>query len=203
MNIDKAIRKQKKSYKRFLLSMGFIFFVLPAALIFYKKIHIFYILYLMVLELLIILALFISINNEMLRFNYDGYRLKLILGLGKKRLNLTANNIVLVHVENIDVQENAEEDFRIILLSTSKFRSNRMIPVNLVFLRNHPYVAYCYNRIKTLHPNDQYYFTIIKKGGIKKYPLLDTIYKTCVYAYFTEDTIEKIKFYRENSEYYN
>lgn len=203
MNIDKAIRKQKKSYKRFLLSMGFIFFALPAVLISYNKIHVFYILYLIVIELLIILSLFISVNNELLSFNCDGYRLRLVLGLGKKRINIITDKIVLVHVEGFEKNGEIEEDFKIILLSTSRFRSSRMIPVNLVFLRNYPYIAYHYNRIKILYPDNQYYFTVIKKGGIKKYPLLDTIYKNCVHAYFTEETIDKIKFYRENSEYYN
>ena len=32
MNINKAIRKQKKTYKRFVLSMGFIFVILPIVL---------------------------------------------------------------------------------------------------------------------------------------------------------------------------
>lgn len=203
MNIDKAIRKQKKSYKRFLLAMCFIFFTLPIALVISKKFYVFYIIYLVIVEFLILLVMFISLNNETLRFNYDGYRLKILLGLGEKKVNIIPDKVVLVHIENVKLKNNKVVDFKIILISESKFRSNRMIALNLDFFKKYPYIAYHYNRIMNFHPSDNYYYTIIKRGGICKYPLLDTIYKTCVYAYFTEETVEKIKNYRKNSEYYD
>ncbi|AKA71055.1 hypothetical protein [Clostridium scatologenes] len=202
MNIDKAIRKRKKSYKRFMLSMCFIFFILPSILIFLKKFYIFYIIYLVVIELLILLAICIKINKESLTFQYEEYKLKISLGLTGKKVNIAGDKIVLVHVENVVLKDTREKDFKIILLSKSKFRSDRMLPVSINFLKNHPYVACEYNRIKIMHPENEYYYTIVKRGGINKYPLLDLIYKNCVYAEFTEETVEKIKFYRENSEKY-
>lgn len=202
MNIDKAIRKRKKSYKRFMLSMCFIFFMLPAILIFLKKFYIFYIVYLIIIELLILLAICIKINKESLTFQYDEYKLKINLGLAGKKINIAGDKIVLVHVENFIIKNTREKDFKIILLSKSKFRSDRMLPVSINFLKNHPYVACEYNRIKIMNPESEYYYTIIKRGGINKYPLLDLIYKNCVYAEFTEEAVEKIKFYRENSVNY-
>lgn len=202
MNIDKAIRKQKKSYKRFLLSMCFIFLALPIALIFSKKIYMFYIIYLAVVESLILISIFIRVSNESLRFKNDGYKLKISLGINNKKINVINEKVLLVHVENILSSNGEVVDFKIILITGSKFRSDRMIPININFLKRHSYIAHHYNRIKIKYPENNYYYTIIKRGGLNKYPLLDVIYKTCVHAHFTEETIEKIKFYRENSQYY-
>ena len=148
------------------------------------------------------MAVFIRISNEALKFKNDGYRLKILLGINNKKINITTEKILLVHVENILSEENKIVDFKIILIAGSKFRSDRMIPINEAFLKKYSYIAYHYNRIKIMYPEDNYYYTIIKRGGLNKYPLLDIIYKGCVYAYFTEEAIEKIKFYRENSQYY-
>lgn len=202
MNIDKAIRKQKKSYKRFLLSMCFIFFALPPILIISQKVYVFYIAYLAVIEVLILMSIFIRISNESLSFKNDGYRLKLSVGIKNKKINITTEKVFLVHAENV-VSANGEViDFKILLITGSKFRSDRMIPININFLKKHSYIAHHYNKIKIAHPEDDYYYTIIRRGGMNKYPLLDIIYKSCVYAHFTEEAIEKIKFYRENSQYY-
>lgn len=203
MNIDKAIRKQKKSYKIFMLSMSFIFFLLPTVFILNRKFNIFYIVYLVVLEMLIFLAIVIIFNNEFLKFQYDGYRVKVNMGVKNIKLNIICDRIILVHVENYIVKNSKRVDFRIIFLSTAKFRNNRMIPVNKEFLKKHSYVARQYNKLKILHPHVNFYYTIIKSGGLNKYLFLDTIYKSCVYAYFTEESIEKIKYYRENSEKYD
>ncbi len=202
MNIDKAIRKQKKSYKIFMLSMCFIFCVMPTALILARKFNIFYIIYLIVLEVLIFLAIIIRINNEFLKFSYDGYKLKLKMGIRRAKLSIICDKVVLVHVENYISKYRDNPNFRIIILSTSKFRNDRMILVHKEFLKRHSYVAHQYNKMKILHPENTFYYTIIKRGELNKYPLLDTIYKSCVYAHFTEETIERIKYYRENSENY-
>lgn len=202
MNIDKAIRKQKKSYKIFMLSMCFIFCIMPTVLILAKKFNIFYIAYLIVLELLIFLAIIIRINNELLKFSYDGYKLKLKMGIRRVKLNIICDKIVLVHVENYVSKYRDNQEFRIIILSISKFRSDRMILIHEGFLKRHSYVAHQYNKMKILHPENTFYYTIIKRGELNKYPLLNIIYKSCVYAHFTEDAIEKIKYYRENSENY-
>lgn len=202
MNIDKAIRKQKKSYKRFVLSMSFIFFTLPTALIISKKFYIFYIIYLIIVECLILMSIFIRINKETLKFQYDGYKFKILLGISSKKINILCDKVFIVHVEDSSSNKDEKNDFKIILIASSKFRSERMLPISLKFLQKHPYVAYQYARMKMLYPEYDFYYTVIKRGGLSKYPLLDAIYKSCVHAYFTEDTIEKIKFYRENSQYY-
>lgn len=202
MNIDKAIRKQKRYYKIFMLSIGLIFFMLPGYLLLTSKFYTFYITYLIVLEALIFLAAIIRVDNASLNFKHDGYKLKVNVGIKGGSINIICDKIVLVHVENYE-QKNADEgEFRIIILSTSKFRSDRMILVHKGFLKRHAYVAREYNKLKILRPEENFYYTIIRRGELNKYPFLDTVYKSCVYAYFTETSIEKIKYYRQNSENY-
>jgi hypothetical protein len=175
---------------------------LPIALFLCKTFNVFYITYLIIIELLISLAILIRINKEALKFKYEEFKLKIFLGINKKPIIINCEKIVLVHIEEISSKDDNHNDFKIILLSTSKFRSERMININLKFLKNHPYAAYQYNRLKILMPEERFYYTIIKRGGLIKYPLLDIIYKICTRAHFTEECIEKIKFYRENSQYY-
>ncbi|WP_125153342.1 hypothetical protein [Clostridium rectalis] len=196
MNINKAIKKQKKSYKRFMLLMSFIFFILPIILIISNNINIFYILYLIIIECLVIIAIMVKKNNEALNFQCDNYKLKITSGLKKDKLNIICSKVEFVHVENIIRKSDKEKDFIIILIACSTFRSKRMIPMNYKFLKNHPYVAFHYNKMKILNPENKYAFSIIKKGKNYKYELLDCIYKSCVYATFTEEAIEKIKDYR-------
>ena len=118
MNINKAIRKQKKSYKRFLLSMCFIFFLLPVILIISKKVYIFYIIYLSIIEVLILMSIFIRVSNESLSFKNDGYRLKLLVGIKIKKVNIITEKVLLVHAENV-VSANGEViDFKIIIITS-------------------------------------------------------------------------------------
>ncbi|WP_446898294.1 hypothetical protein ACSVC9_15470 [Clostridium sp. LBM24168] len=203
MNIDKAINKQKKSYKRFLLFMSFIFFILPAIFIMSKKFSLFYIIYLLIIEVLVFLAVIIKINNESLKFDCNGYRLKISVGINRSKINMVCDKVMLVHVEKYLSKNKKLNDFKIIVLTTSQFRSGRMLPVNLEFLKRHTYIAFNYNKLKILYPEQKFYYTIIKRAGIKKYPLLDVIYKSCVHAHFTEEAIDEIKYYRENSEKHN
>ena len=67
------------------------------------------------------------------------------------------------------------------------------------FLKKYPYAAQMYNNIKISDPEQTYFYFIINNGGFRKYNLLDELYKSCVGAIFSDDAIEKIKEYRENS----
>lgn len=183
--------------------MCFIFFILPTAFIMSKNFHLFYIIYLLIIEILILIAIIIRINNEFLKFSYDRYKLVINIGIKRTKIDVICDNIALVHIENYISKNSNIKDFKIIFLSNSKFRNKRMVPINVEFLKRHPYVAYEYNKIKILHPEWNIYYTIIKRGGLKKYLLLDSVYKSCVHANFTEAAIDKIKYYRENSENYD
>lgn len=190
MDINKAIRKQNKSYKRFMLSMCFIFFILPFALLIANKFDVFFLTYLAIIELLILTTIVITINAGYLKYDYDNYKIKIKQGLFKVEFNLVCNKVVLVHTEGDGTQ------FNIILLTTSRFRNKKIKLIDQEFLKNNSYVAHHYYKLKKQHPEEEYYYFIITKGGFIKYKLLDTIYKSCVSAVYTEEAIEKIKEFR-------
>ena len=50
--------------------------------------------------------------------------------------------------------------------------------------------------LEIIYPDTIFYYQVIKRGGLKKYLLLDTIYKNCVKAVYTDDCIQNIKIAR-------
>ena len=196
MDINKAIRNQNKSYNRFLLFMCFVFFMLQILFFFSKKYYIFYYIYLVLIDLLILAAIAIRSNKEKIEFKNDNCHLYIKEGIGSKVIRIVCSKIVLVHIENMDEGERSFRDFKIILIASSKFKNGKMVPINMSFLKKHAYISYHYNKMKMQNPTTMYFYTIINSGRVKKYKLLDIIYRTCVYAFFTEETVEKIKLYR-------
>lgn len=188
MNIDKAIRKQKKSYRMFMLSMGFIFLALPLLLFLTGMDEkLFLVAYMLIIELLVIMAMFIRTNFEKLEFQYSNNKLKILIGIIKKEYLIFCDKVALVHTEN------REDDFYIIIVTTVKFRNKRIRLIGKDFLKRYPYAANEYIKLKKKDPEKFFYYIVIKKGGMKKFLLLDTLYKSCVKATFTEDAIENIK----------
>lgn len=197
MDINKAIRKQKKSYKRFVFSMGFIFFILPTILFISKEWSLFYIAYLCVIEVLILISIFAKRNSNYLRYNCNSLRLKLKLGVLRESITIFCNKIFFIDVEEVDNEYYDFKDFNIIILMASQSRSKNVLLLSDKFLNKHPNILKCYNKLIKVQPDKKYYYLIIRKGGLVKYVLLDTMYRNCVNAEFTEESIEKIKEYRK------
>lgn len=190
MNINKAIRKQEKAHKRFLLVLGFIFFILPIALFISRKINTFFLLYLGLIELLILVTAIVSVNSNYLYYNVEDYKLKLRFRRFGEKFNILCDKVVAVFAEGNEI------DMELIILTSTRFRSKGIKPIDEYILKKYPYLAHNYYRIKKHKPENDYYYIIINKGGYHKYKLLDLIYRNCLQAYYSEETIEKIKEYR-------
>ena len=190
MNINKALRKQNKLYNRFLHSMGFIFLILPIVLFISKKYSVFFIIYLLVIEILIITAIFIRTSYERLKFECNRDRIKIKAGLFADEYNINSDKVAIIHTER------SGERLEIIIITTSKFRNNKIKRVNSEFLKRYTYAAFHYYRIKKQQPETEYFYFIITKGGYYKYNLIDMLYKSCLRAFFTENAINTLKEYR-------
>ena len=186
MDIDKVLRKQKKSYKRFMLSMGFIFLLLPIVMYISERFNIFFIIYLMLIEALILFSMLIRYNEEHLNYYLEGNKLTIVTSGAKIRYNILTDKVTIVHA----IAE--EKYFNIMIVTKSKFRNKRLQHVDFKVLEKYSELDRVYNRIKMPDEGPYFYF-IIKKGGIKKYLLLNLLYKYCVGATFTEAAVEKIK----------
>ncbi len=191
MDINKAIKKQEKSHKRFLFFLGFIFFVMPLILFLTHRFNLFFLTYLCIIELLILIAILVSVNNNYLKYNVDGYKLKLRCRRFGEDYNIVCDKVAFVHAQG------REAEMSIVMLMTSKFRNKRINAVDEEFLRRYPYVSHFYYKIKKFNPERNYFYLVVTKGYYHKYRLLDMIYRNCVKAHYTEETVEKIKEYRK------
>ncbi len=193
MDIDKVLKKQRKSYKRFMLSMGFIFIILPVVLLITKQINIFFISYLCVIESLILISVLARYNEEYLKFEvYEDKILIAILG-GRIKYKIHYSKVAIIHTIP------QERYFDILIITKSKFRNKRMRIVTNKVLEKFPGIGKHYVKVKMPNDGDYYYF-ILKRGGIKKYMLLDLLFKYCVSAIFTENAIKHIKEYRKQNK---
>jgi heme/copper-type cytochrome/quinol oxidase subunit 4 len=187
MSINKAIRKQKQSYIRFMLAMCFIFFIMPLSLYFSRKLTLFFIIYLIVIEIMVLLSVFLRMHTEKLKFSCEDEKLRIRDGLFRRGYVLACDKVVLVHTEKQD------DDIQIVLVTSSRFRNKKIKEIDLEFLRKHAYLSHEYTRIKKIYPENNYYYILVKNGGYNKYKLLSEIYKNCVRANYTDDTVENIK----------
>lgn len=196
MNINKAIKKQNSSYKRFVLIMGFIFFMNPLILVISGAFNLFLIAYLVIIEVLIIIAVLVKKDTNSMEFEYYHGKLKLSQGLFKKKCIVHCEKVLLVHIEGKNDNQGKEPD--IIMLTSSRFRNKKIREVDLHFLNNHEYVKKEYEKIKTTNPDGECYYIIVTKGKLIKYKLLIELYKRCVKAKFSDEAIDTIKSWYSN-----
>ncbi|NLP27790.1 MAG: hypothetical protein GX370_03315 [Clostridia bacterium] len=191
MNIDKAIKKQNSSHKRFVLIMCFIFFMNPLLFVLSGVYNLFLIAYLAIIEVLIIIAILVKKDGKTMSYEYYNGKLKLSQGLLKNKCSIHCSKVVFVHVESKN--ENKEKDLDILMITNSRFRNKKIREVDFYFLKNYPYVKKEYEKLKALNPEEEYYYIIVSKGKLTKYKLLMEIYKRCVNAKFSEAAIDAIK----------
>lgn len=190
MDIYKAIKKEKASFKWFLIIMVIISIILPVTLMLTGLTNIFYLSYLIFIEILIIMSIIIKLNTYKVEYRYLNNRLIFKTGIFTKEYLIICDKIVLVHTNKSDY------DLEIILITNVVFKNRALRSVDKNFLKRYPQVLQEYENIVQLNPEKSYYFQVIRRGGLKKYLLLDCIYKNCVKAIYTDESIQNIKIAR-------
>ncbi|MBQ6819940.1 MAG: hypothetical protein IJO26_01420 [Clostridium sp.] len=191
MKISKALKKEKKQEKHFFIFMTLLFFILPLIIFLSQIKSVFLWIYLGVIEILISITCISKINYHKLEFNYSNNKLKIKSGLFLKSFIIICDKVVIVHTDK------DKEEMDILIISTTKVRNKYLKPVSESFLRKYPEASQEYIKVKKVNPEESYYYQIIRKGALKKYILLDTIYKNCVKATYTASAIENIKIARD------
>lgn len=190
MDINKALRVEKKRGRRFYILMIFIGILLPLSLWLTGITDSFFIIYVLIMELLIGLVLLKRSDRYKLEYSYKNNKLTFKSGIfGKKNL-LLCDKVSLVHTDGI------EDDMKIIVITTIKFRNSRLKLVVDGLLKKYPEMADEYRKVKNVNPNNIYYYMMIKKGGLKKYTLLGDIYTYCAKSAYTNEAVESIKISR-------
>ncbi|MGL5152565.1 MAG: hypothetical protein ACRC7N_18560 [Clostridium sp.] len=190
MDIHKALKWEKKLLKRFYLLMIIISIVLPIAMMLAGVNKLFYVSYLMVIEFLIVIAILVKYNYHYLDYSCNNNKLRVKSGMFGRNYLILCDRVSLVHTEKI------EDEMEIVIISNVNLRNKKARLVNKALLKKYPSLTMEYMAQKDFEPEKLFYFQIIKKGGLKKYELLDTIYKNCVKATYTEEAIQNIKISR-------
>lgn len=190
MNIYKAIKKEKLHFKIFLITMFVIFILLPLVLIITGLDTAFYISYVIFIDFLIVISIIVKLNSYRVEYKCLNNRLMFKTGILAKDYLIICDKVALVHTSKSDF------DLEIVLITSIVFKNRALRPIDNNFLNRYPQIAEEYNEIKQQNPKRDYCFQIIKRGGLKKYLLLDAIYKNCVKAIYTDESIQNIKIAR-------
>jgi len=190
MDIYMAIKKEKSHFKIFLIMMVMILITLPIVLIVTGLTTIFYMSYMIFIDLLIVIAIIIKINSYKVKYRCWNNKLIFKTGIFVKEHLIMCDKVALVHTNK------SEYDLEIVLVTSIIFKNKGLRPIDKNFLKRYPQIAKEYNDVKQQNPKRDYYFQIIKRGGLKKYLLLDSIYKNCVKAIYTDESIQNIKIAR-------
>jgi energy-coupling factor transporter transmembrane protein EcfT len=194
VKIHKALKKERRHEKHFFILMITLFIVLPLIAFLSQIKSVFLWAYLGVIEILISISCVNKLNYHKLKFSCSNNKLKFKSGLFSKESVIICDKIAVVHTDK------SKEEMDIILISTVRFRNKYLKPISKGFLKKYPEASEEYIKAKKINPENSYYFQIIRKGALKKYILLDTIYKNCVRASYTASAIENIKIAREQIE---
>lgn len=190
MDIYKAIKKERSHLKIFLIIMAIIAFILPMAIALTGLTSIFYVSYVGVIELLVIAAIIIKLNGYKVEYRCSNNRLMFKTGISFKEHLIICDKVALVHTGKLDY------DLEIVVITSIALKNRALRPVDQNFLKKYPQITEQYEAIKQQNPKKDYYFQVVKRGGLKKYLLLDSIYKNCVKAIYTDDSIQNIKIAR-------
>ncbi|RII32412.1 hypothetical protein D2A34_22295 [Clostridium chromiireducens] len=190
MDIYKAIKKERLHLKMFLIIMVIIGSILPLILIVTGLTTIFYTSYVVFIEILIIISIIIKMNAYKVEYRYSSNRLIFKVGILSKESLIICDKVILVHTNKSDY------DLEIVLVTSVKFKNRGLRLIDPNVLKRYPQIAEDYNVVKQINPQRDYYLQVIKRGGLKKYLLLDSIYRNCVKATYTDDSIQNIKIAR-------
>jgi len=195
LKLTKAIKKEKNNNKIFFSLMIFLLIILPFIAYLFQTTSKILIIYLLFLESLIIFACFNKINYILLKYDFKYNKLKIKEGFIRKNILIYCDKVILIHTKNY------KSEMEIIIVSTSKFRNKYFQKIDVKFLKKYPDISNLYSQIKSLNPEEIYYYKVIKYGGLKKYNLLNDIFKNCVKAQYSSEAIENIKIAREEKEF--
>ena len=150
--------------------------------------------FLILIELLIFIAIIRKANSCTLKFVCANNKLKFSTGLFSSYAYIQCDRVAIVHTNK------EREEMEIIIVTRGKIKNQKMKPINKEFVKKYEEAAVEYKRLKTINKDMVYYFKIIKNGELKKYILLDNIYRNCVNATYTTSAIDNIKIARGQKE---
>lgn len=194
MKIEKALKKQRMYNKLFIVFMFFLAIFLPI-ITYLAYVNTFTIVaFLILIELLIFIAIIRKANSCTLKFVCANNKLKFSTGLFSSYEYIQCDRVAIVHTNK------EREEMEIIIVTRGKIKNQKMKPINKEFVKKYEEAAVEYKRLKRIDKDIVCYFKVIRNGELKKYILLDNIYRNCVNATYTTSAIDNIKIARGQKE---
>ncbi len=150
--------------------------------------------FLLLIEILIFISIIRKVNDYTLNFICANNKLKFRDGLFSSYTYIQCDRIAIVHTNKNN------EDMEIIVVTRGKVKNQKMKLINKEFMKKYEEAAVEYRRLKRINPDVAFYFKVIEYGELKKYILLDNIYRNCVNATYTASAIDSIKIARSQKE---
>ena len=194
MKIEKALKKQKKYNILFIAFMFFLATFLPIITYLSYVNSFIVVVFLILIELLIFIAIIRKMNSCTLKFSCANNKLKFSSGLFSNYAYIQCDRVAIVHTNK------SNEDMEIIIITPVRYKNKKLHPISKDFMRKNKEAADEYLRIKKIRQDCLYYFQVINCGELNKYVLLDNIYRNCVNAVYTSSAIENIKIARGQKE---
>lgn len=191
MKLNKAINKENNANKGFFILMIFLLIFLPFIYYLFQRNSSILKIYLLLLEGLILFSIVNKINSIYIKYEVKNNIIKVKDGIIKKDSLIYCDKVKLI--DTLSSGSNME----IILITTYKYRNRYLRGLDFRFLKKYEAINTFYNKNKELYPDDAYYYQIIKNGNLKKYNLLNDIFKNCVKAEYSKSAINNIKIARE------
>ena len=192
MIFEKAFKRQRRYNKVFIIMMVFLAIFLPSITYLAYIGNLTMLIFLSIIEVLIFIVIIMKFNSCNLKFYYKNNILKLKSGIFSGYTYIQCDKVLLVHTDRNN------DEIEIIIITSRKNKKTKVITRK--FKNKYRDIEDEYMRLKRINKNTIYYFQIIKYGELKKYMLLDNIYKSCVNAIYTEAAIENIKIARGQKE---
>ncbi|MFX0548303.1 hypothetical protein ACOAKC_03120 [Hathewaya histolytica] len=191
MNTNKAIKKQRNKYFRFVFLMSFIFILFPCIVIYRKLYNYIVFIYIVVLDLLILISILKRTEEEWLFYTQKISKFYIKNGIFKRVYSFKCEEARFVHVDG------KEENLKLFLIIQSKRKNKTLKVITKKFIKQYPYAgSYYYNLFKR-KPDYNYYYVIVDKGKYRKHLLLDKLYSSCFNAFYSEEAVKYIKEYRK------
>ena len=192
MIFEKAFKRQRRYNKIFIIMMVFLAIFLPSITYLAYISNLTMLIFLSIIEVLIFIVIIMKFNSCNLKFYYKNNILKLKSGIFSGYTYIQCDKVLLVHTDRNN------DEIEIIIITSRKNKKTKVITRK--FKNKYRDIEDEYMRLKRIDQNTIYYFQVIKYGELKKYMLLDNIYKSCVNAIYTEAAIENIKIARGQKE---
>lgn len=192
MIFEKAFKRQRRYNKVFIIMMVFLAIFFPSITYLAYISNLSMLIFLSIIEVLIFIVIIMKFNSCNLKFYYKNNILKLKSGIFSGYTYIQCDKVLLVHTDRNN------DEIEIIIITSRKNKKTKVITRK--FKNKYRDIEDEYMRLKRIDQNTIYYFQIIKYGELKKYMLLDNIYKSCVNAIYTEAAIENIKIARGQKE---